>query len=98
MLQLTKNKVTQMYRIVTAADMTYDSKAKNSIASLIAENNQDEQEAIKNYEVLLSCMKDVGASAEQLAIVEEIVSDEKNHSMRLTQLLQEYDNIKPNDS
>jgi rubrerythrin len=85
-----------MYRIVTAADRTYDAKAKNSIASLIAENNQDEQEAIKNYEVLLSCLNDVGASREQIATIEEIISDEKNHSMRLNQLLLDFDEVEPN--
>ena len=87
-----------MYRFVRSNDKRYSENSKDSIAALIAENNQDEQEAIKNYEVLLSCMKDIGASDDQLAVVEEIVSDEKNHSMRLTQLLQEYDNIKPNKS
>lgn len=83
-------------RYIFGSDETYDEKSKNSIAALIAENNQSEQDAIKNYEVLLSCLNDVGASDEQLAIVEEIISDEKNHSMRLNQLLLDFDEIEPN--
>lgn len=86
-----------MYRFITAADKTYDEKSKNSIAALIAENNQSEQDAIKNYEVLLSCLKDVGASDEQLAIVEEIIADEKNHNILLNRLLQDYDEIEPKE-
>lgn len=85
-----------MYRFILGSDKQYDEKAKNSIAALIAENNQSEQDAIKQYEVLLSCLNDVGASKEQIATIEEIISDEKNHSMRLNELLQEYDDIEPN--
>lgn len=86
-----------MYRYVTAADKLYDDKSKNSIAALIAENNQGEQDAIKDYEVLLSCMKDAKASDEQLAVIEEIIADEKNHTVLLNQLLQEYDEIEPKE-
>ena len=85
-----------MYRYVTAADKLYDDKSKNSIAALIAENNQGEQDAIKDYEVLLSCLKNAGATDEQLAVIEEIISDEKNHSMRLNQLLLDFDGVEPN--
>lgn len=86
-----------MYRFVLGSDKTYDDKSKNSIAALIAENNQSEQDAIKNYEVLLSCLKDTGATDEQLAVIEEIISDEKNHTILLNQLLQEYDEIEPKE-
>ena len=86
-----------MYRFILGSDKTYDDKSKNSIAALIAENNQSEQDAIKQYEVLLSCLNDVGASADQLAIVEEIIADEKNHNLLLNQLLHEYDDIEPKD-
>ena len=85
-----------MYRFILGSDKTYDDKSKNSIAALIAENNQSEQDAIKQYEVLLSCLNDVGASDEQLATIEEIISDEKNHSMRLNQLLLDFDGVEPN--
>lgn len=85
-----------MYRFILGSDKTYDDKSKNSIAALIAENNQSEQDAIKQYEVLLSCLNDVGASDEQLATIEEIISDEKNHSMRLNQLLLDFDEVEPN--
>lgn len=84
-----------MYRYIAAADKLYDEEAKNSIASLVAENNQSELDAIKNYEVLISCLKDVGASEEQIATVQEIIADEKNHIILLNELLQEYDDIKP---
>ena len=84
-----------MYRFITAADKIYDETAKNSIASLIAENNQSELDAIKNYEVLISCLKDIGASDEQIATVEEIIADEKNHIILLNELLQYYDEIEP---
>lgn len=86
-----------MYRYVTAADKLYDDKSKNSIAALIAENNQGEQDAIKDYEVLLSCMKDAKASDEQLAVIEEIIADEKNHTLLLNQLLQDFDEIEPKE-
>lgn len=86
-----------MYRFILGSDKQYDDKAKNSIAALIAENNQSEQDAIKNYEVLLSCLKDVGATDEQLAVIEEIISDEKNHTVLLNQLIQEYDEIEPKE-
>lgn len=86
-----------MYRFVTAADKLYDDKSKNSISALIAENNQGEQDAIKDYEVLLSCMKDAGASDEQLAVIEEIIADEKNHTLLLNQLLQDFDEIEPKE-
>lgn len=85
-----------MYRFILGSDKQYDDNAKNSIAALIAENNQSEQDAIKNYEVLISCLKDANASDAQIAVIEEIISDEKNHSMRLNELLQEYDDIEPN--
>lgn len=85
-----------MYRFILGSDKIYDDKSKNSIAALIAENNQGEQDAIKDYEVLLSCLKNAGATDEQIAVIEEIISDEKNHSMRLNELLQEYDDIEPN--
>ena len=85
-----------MYRFVRSNDKRYSENSKDSIAALIAENNQDEQEAIKNYEVLLSCLNDVGASKEQIATIEEIISDEKNHSMRLNQLLLDFDGVEPN--
>ena len=39
-----------MYRFILGSDKQYDEKAKNSIAALIAENNQSAQDAIKQYE------------------------------------------------
>lgn len=85
-----------MYRFILGSDELYSEESKNSISALIAENNQSEQDAIKNYEVLLSCLRDVGASDDQIAIVEEIISDEKNHNLLLNQLLKDFDEIEPN--
>ena len=85
-----------MYRFILGSDELYSEESKNSISALIAENNQSEQDAIKNYEVLISCLRDVGASDEQIAIVEEIISDEKNHNLLLNQLLKDFDEIEPN--
>ena len=84
-----------MYRFILGADKTYDEKSKNSIAALIAENNQSELDAIKNYEVLISCLKDVGASDKQIAAVEEVIADEKNHIIVLNDLLKDFDDIEP---
>ena len=86
-----------MYRFILGADKQYDDKSKNSIAALIAENNQSEQDAIKNYEVLISCLKDANASDAQIAVIEEIIADEKNHNILLNQLLQDYDEIEPKE-
>jgi len=59
------------------------------IVALIAANNEDEQEAIHGYYELLASLTD----PEDIAQIEEIISDEKNHSHMLTNMALKYDNI-----
>jgi|LSQX01.1.fsa_nt_gb rubrerythrin len=58
-----------------------------SIAAAIAANNEDEQEAIKGYYQLLELITD---PADQ-AVIKEIISDEKNHSQLLNDMVLKYD-------
>ena len=58
-----------------------------SIAAAIAANNEDEQEAIKGYYELLKVVTD----PEDQAVIKEIISDEKNHSHLLTNMVLKYD-------
>ena len=57
------------------------------VAAAIAANNQDEQEAIKGYYELLAMLMDPADKA----IIEEIISDEKNHGHLLAELALKYD-------
>jgi rubrerythrin len=57
------------------------------VAAAIAANNQDEQEAIRGYYDLLEVLID----PEDKKVIEEIISDEKNHSELLTKLALKYD-------
>jgi rubrerythrin len=57
------------------------------VAAAIAANNQDEQEAIKGYYELLQVLVD----PEDKKIIQEIISDEKNHADLLTKLALKYD-------
>ncbi|MDR3298149.1 MAG: hypothetical protein LBT19_02150 [Candidatus Nomurabacteria bacterium] len=62
------------------------------IAQGITANNQDEQEAIGGYLALLEIMQGVdGVDPADIAQIEEIVSDEKEHSHRLTEMALKYD-------
>ena len=58
-----------------------------AVAAVIAGNNQDEQEAIEGYLKLLEILTD----PEDIAQIEEIMSDEKEHSRRLTEMQLKYD-------
>jgi len=58
-----------------------------SIAAAIAANNEDEHEAIKGYYELLELISD---PADQ-DVIKEIISDEKNHAERLSNLALKYD-------
>jgi rubrerythrin len=57
------------------------------LAALLAKNAADEQEAIQGYYELLP--KIMGA--EDIATIKEIISDEKNHAMKLAQMALKYD-------
>lgn len=82
-------------RPILASDKTYTDETK-SISELIAENNRDEQTAIANYETLILRLNEVGADAEDIDHIREIISDEKNHSEVLNEILLKYDEITPN--
>lgn len=82
-------------RPILASDKTYIDEAK-SIAELIAENNRDEQTAIANYENLILRLNEVGADVEDIDHIREIISDEKNHSEVLNEILLKYDEITSN--
>lgn len=58
-----------------------------NVAAAIAANNQDEHEAIKGYYELLQVLMD----PEDKKVIQEIISDEKNHADLLTQLALKYD-------
>jgi rubrerythrin len=58
-----------------------------TIAQAIAANNQDEQEAIEGYLKLLPLLTDPA----DVAQIQEIISDEKEHSHRLTEMQLKYD-------
>lgn len=82
-------------RPVLASDKTYTDETQ-SISELIAENNRDEQTAIANYENLILRLNEVGADTEDIDHIREIISDEKNHSEILNEILLKYDEITPN--
>lgn len=67
------------------------------LAYQISMLNEDEQEAIKGYQHLLATVKDdPGAKvkyANVIGILEEIIGDEVNHSLRLTILFQKMTGI-----
>lgn len=67
---------------------------KMRIAALLSKNNKGEQDAIEGYHALLSVIGD--SDAEAVSIINEIISDEKNHSEKLNALTEKYDNIEPN--
>lgn len=60
------------------------------IAELVAKNMKDEAEAIEGYLPLLAELKAAG-DEKGVALVEEIISDEKNHQNILQVILLEHD-------
>ena len=64
------------------------------IAALLSKNKKGEQDAIEGYHALLSVIGD--SDAEAVSIINEIISDEKNHSEKLSALTEKYDSIEPN--
>jgi rubrerythrin len=63
------------------------SKANYPVALLIAANAQDENEAIEGYLKLLEVLTD----PQDIAQIEEIISDEKEHAHRLADVMLKYD-------
>ena len=65
------------------------------VASQIALNLKGESDAIEGYEKLIPWFKEVD-DPEAVAVIQEIISDEKNHIMLLNKLLFQYDKVKMN--
>ncbi len=63
---------------------------KNRVAELIAENLESESKAIKEYLPLIATLEE-GGYKKAVALIREIVSDEKNHLLILQGLMQEFD-------
>ncbi|MDR0850046.1 MAG: hypothetical protein LBN07_01000 [Christensenellaceae bacterium] len=68
------------------------------MASEIAKNNKSEQEAIEGYYLLIDEAKRNNAPKEFIAQVEEIISDEMNHSEVLSYWVTKMTGIKPNET
>lgn len=84
-------------RFLEDYDVVLDSdpySKRMQIASLISKNNEGEQDAIEGYQELLSVIGD--EDKEAVDIINEIISDEKNHSEKLNKLAEKYDGIEPN--
>lgn len=64
-----------------------------SVKEYCAKNIADEAEAIEGYYPLLDALNEAG-DKEGAAIVEEIISDEKNHMNLLQVIMAKHDNIK----
>lgn len=77
-------------------DIDSEYERKMRIAALISKNNKGEQDAIEGYHALLSIVGD--SDSELVDTINEIISDEKNHSERLNALAEKYDSIAPNKS
>ena len=68
---------------------------KNDMAAILAKNNMGEQEALEGYFRLLSYP---GLPAELYADIAEIISDEMNHSEKLSKWAIQLSGIKPNET
>lgn len=67
---------------------------KMNIAAEITKNNESELSAIEGYQKLLAVIGE--DDKEAIDIINEIISDEKNHVVKLNELMEKYDNIPPN--
>ena len=65
------------------------------LASIIARNNMGEQEAIEGYMQVLATP---GLPKELYDDIKEIISDEMNHSEKLSKWTVELSGIKPNET
>jgi len=67
----------------------------NDIAAILSKNNAGEQEAIEGYFRLLTYP---GLPPELYAVISEIISDEMNHSEKLSHWATKLTGIKPNET
>ena len=68
---------------------------KNELAAVVAKNNAGEQEAIEGYYQLLALP---GLPHELYADIQEIISDEMNHSEMLSKWATKLTGIVPNET
>lgn len=64
-----------------------------TVKELCAKNIADEAEAIEGYYPLLQALEEE-KDDDAIAIIKEIISDEKNHMNLLQVIMMEHDNIK----
>lgn len=74
----------------------------NELASFIAKNNAEEQSAIQGYYLLISYVKNASdvddiTLRELIADIEEIISDEMNHTLKLSNWLTSLTEVYPNE-
>lgn len=67
-----------------------DTDSPLTISSQIALNLEGEWNAIRGYDLLLQYFKDLD-DKESVAYIEEIISDEKQHSQLLQSIMKKYD-------
>lgn len=80
-----------MKRYVHAADgEILDINDNQTIAAQIALNNEAEWDAIEGYQKLIPFLRRKG-DLESVAQIEEIISDELNHSEVLRAMMKKYD-------
>ena len=80
-----------MKRYIHAADgEILDINDNQTIAAQIALNNEAEWDAIEGYQKLIPFLKRKG-DLESVAQIEEIISDELNHSEVLRAMMKKYD-------
>ncbi len=70
------------------------SQEYNKIATHIEKNAQDEHEALQGYLELLIELKEHGGDSRDIAVIEEIMSDEIQHASILKKLFYKYTKIK----
>ena len=63
------------------------------IAAEITKNNKGELDAIEGYQKLLTIL---AGDKKAIDIINEIIADEKNHILKLNELIEKYDHISPN--
>ena len=68
------------------------------MSSEVSKNNKGEQEAIQGYYLLLDEAKRNNAPKEFIQQLEEIISDEMNHSKILSYWVTKISGIKPNET
>ena len=68
------------------------------IAAEIARNNMGEQEAIDGYFRLIDAAQKASLPREFIDQIQEIISDEMNHSQRLSEWVTRLTGVKPNET